>query len=134
MATVGSFGDIVFETSPSTVRTFSELQRTTSARWGVHDVLRSKQVAEFVGPNADEISLSIALNVLFLGGNTVESEISKLREIVAQGKIATLSIGDDVLGKYYVESMSEIRKRFGKKGETLSAELSLTLKEFVERE
>lgn len=134
MATVGSFGDIVFEASPETVRTFSELQRTTSARWGVHDVLRSKQVAEFVGPNADEVSVTVALNVLFLGGKSVESEISKLRAIVSQGKIATLSIGDDVFGKYYIESMAETRKHFGKKGETLSAELSLTLKEFVERE
>lgn len=134
MATVGSFGDIVFEANKETVRTFSEVQRTTSARWGVHDVLKTKQVAEFIGPNADAISLSVVLNVLFLGGNTVESEITKLRDIIAQGKIGILSIGDEILGKYYLESMSENRRYFGKKGETLTAELSLTLKEFIERE
>ncbi|MCC8056440.1 phage tail protein [Cloacibacillus sp.] len=133
MATVGTFGDVVFEASVETVRTFSELQRTTAARWGVHSVLGAKPIAEFVGPETDEVSLPVRLNVLFLGGATVEDEIKKLRDIVLQGKVGVLTIGEDIFGKYYLESLSETRKYFGKRGETLFAELTLSLKEYVER-
>lgn len=130
---VGSFGSIVFETNQSVARTFSEAQRTTTARWAKHDILGAKPIAEFIGPDADEVTLPVQLNVLLLGGNTIESELSTLREIIQKGEVGLLTIGEDIFGKYYLESLSEIRKRFGKNGQTVHANLTLTLKEFAER-
>ena len=130
---VGSFGNIVFETSPSVVRTFSEAQRTTTGRWAKHDILGAKPIAEFIGPDTDEVTLPIQLNVLLLGGKTIESELSILREIIQNGKVGLLTIGEDIFGKYYLESMGETRKHFGKNGQTVNASVTLTLKEFTER-
>ena len=109
------------------------MQRTTTARWGKHDILGAKPIAEFIGPDADEVTLPVQLNILLLGGKTIESELSTLREIIQNGKVGLLTIGEDVFGKYYLESMNETRKRFGPNGQAVYANITLTLKEFTER-
>ena len=130
---VGAFGDIVFEVSDHVIRTFQEVQRTNPGRWAVHEVMGSKPISEFIGPGLDEITLPIHLNELFLGGNDIEDEVERIRELVKNGTPSTLVIADRVIGKFYLESLDETHKHFGGKGESRVADLSLKLKEYIER-
>lgn len=130
---VGAFGDILFEVSDETVRTFRELQHDKKGRWAVHEVMGSKPVSEFIGPDLDEINFPIVLNALFLGGNTVEEELERIGNMVNRGMVSTLVIADMIVGKFYLESMGSATRHFGGKGEKLVTETTLHLKEYVER-
>lgn len=130
---IGAFGDIAFEVSDRVIRTFKELQRSNQARWAVHEVLAGRPVAEFIGPGQKEITMPIRLNALFLGGKTIEEEIKAIERLVDEGSVSTLVIADAVVGKFYVESIDETDIAFGGKGEILSADIELTLKQYVER-
>jgi phage protein U len=130
---VGAFGDIAFEVSDSVIRTFRDFQRTVPARWAVHEVIGSEPVAEFIGPGQKEITLPVTLNALFLGGKTIEEEMDAIEEMASTGKVGTLVIGDFVLGTYYLESVGESVSHFGGRGEFTHAEVTLSLKYYVER-
>ncbi|GHV50446.1 hypothetical protein FACS1894216_02670 [Synergistales bacterium] len=130
---VGAFGNIAFEVSDSVIRTFKEFQRTTPARWAVHEIMADAPVAEFIGPGQKEISLPIQLNALFLGGRTIEEELEEIGDMVSNGTAGTLVIGERVLGKYYLESVSETVSHFGGRGEFTTAEVTLSLKHYAER-
>lgn len=130
---VGAFGDIVFEVSDSVVRTFKDFQKTTPARWAVHSIMGHSPVAEFIGPGQQEITLPVQLNALFLSGKSIESELSAMEEMASGGKVGTLVIGDAVLGKFYLDSISEAVSHFGGRGEFTHATVTLSLKEYTER-
>ena len=131
---IGALGDLVFETSMSTVRTFKEFQRSNAARWAAHEVIGLEPQPEFVGPGQKSITLPIALSVVLLGGKTIEDQLAEIEVMVDTGAISILAIGDRVIGKYYIESMSDTTNHFGGKGEFLFTELTLSLKHYPERE
>ncbi|MDR1516424.1 MAG: phage tail protein [Synergistaceae bacterium] len=130
---IGAFGDIVFEVSDSVIRTFREFQKTTPARWAVHNILGHDPVAEFVGPGQKEISLPVTLNALFLGGNTIEDEIAAIEKMADEGTVGALVIGEQVIGSFYLDSVGETISHFGGKGEFTHAEVTLSLKYYAER-
>jgi phage protein U len=130
---IGAFGDIVFEVSDSVIRTFKEFQKTTPARWAVHNILGHDPVAEFVGPGQKEISLPVTLNALFLGGKTIEDEVAAIEKMSDEGSVGTLVIGEQVIGKFYLDNINETVSRFGGKGEFTHAEITLSLKQYAER-
>jgi hypothetical protein len=47
--------------------------------------------------------------------------------------VGALVIGDQVIGKYYLESVGETVSHFGGRGEFTHAEIPLSLKHYVER-
>ena len=130
---VGAFGNIVFEVSVRVIRTFRELQKKNQARWAVHEVMSWRPISEFIGPGQKEITLPIHLNALFLGGKTIEEEVEAIEKLVDEGTVSTLVIADAVIGKYYIESIDETDTHFGGKGEVTSADVTLSLKQYVER-
>ncbi|MDR3353942.1 MAG: phage tail protein [Synergistaceae bacterium] len=130
---VGAFGDVVFEVSDSVVRTFKDFQKTTAPRWAVHSILGHSPVAEFVGPGQTEISLPVVFNALLLGGKTIEDELEEIEKMAAEGTVGTLVIGERVIGKFYLDNVSETVSRFGGKGEFTHAEATLSLKHYAER-
>lgn len=130
---IGAFGDLAFEVSDRVIRTFRELQKKNQARWAVHEVVGGRPVSEFIGPGQKEITLPIHLNALFLGGRTIEEEVETIEKLVDEGAISTLVIADAVIGKYYIESIDETDTHFGGKGEITSADVTLSLKQYVER-
>jgi phage protein U len=131
---VGAFGSIVFEVSDTVIRTFRDFQKTVPARWAVHNVLGGEPVAEFIGPGQKEISLPVQLNALFLNGKTIEEELGNIETMADTGEVGTLVIGDDVIGKYYLDSVSESVSHFGGRGEFIVAEVTLSLKHYAERD
>jgi phage protein U len=80
-----------------------------------------------------EITLPIQLNALFLGGKTIEDELDEIEALANTGQVATLVIGDRVLGKFYIENAPATVSRFGGKGEYTVAETTLTFREYMER-
>jgi phage protein U len=130
---VGALGGIAFEVSDKLIRTFGEFSRTAPSRWAVHNVLGGPPVAEFIGPGQKEISLPITLSALFLDGGTIEDELSAIEEMAGTGQVSTLIIGDNVIGKYYIDSVGETVSHFGGRGEFTWAQVTLSLKHYEER-
>ncbi|MDR1510421.1 MAG: phage tail protein [Synergistaceae bacterium] len=130
---VGAFGDIVFEVSDSVIRTFRDFQKTVPARWAVHEILGHEPAAEFIGPGQNEISLPVTLNALFLDGKSIEDEIEVIEKMAAEGAVGTLVVGERVIGKFYLDSISETVSHFGGRGEFTHAEITLSLKHYAER-
>jgi phage protein U len=130
---VGAFGDVTFEVSDTVMRTFRDFQKTVPARWAVHNILGHEPVAEFVGPGQREISLPVTLNALFLGGKSIEEEIEVLEKMADEGTVGVLVIGEQILGKYYLDNVGEAVSHFGGKGEFTHAEVTLSLKYYAER-
>jgi phage protein U len=130
---VGAFGSVVFEVSDTLIRTFKDFQRTIPARWAVHEVLGGEPKAEFIGPGQREITLPVQLNALFLDGKTIEEELETIEEMAETGAVGTLVIGDTVIGKYYLDNVSESVSHFGGHGEFTVAEVTLSLKQYAER-
>jgi phage protein U len=130
---VGAFGPIVFEVSDAVIRTFKDFQRTVPARWATHDVLGGEPLAEFVGPGQRAITMTVRLNALFLDGKTIEEELEIIETMTDAGAVGILVIGDLIIGKYYLDNVSESVSRFGGRGEFTNAEITLSLKQYAER-
>ncbi|WP_265822498.1 phage tail protein [Geovibrio ferrireducens] len=125
---LGSFGSIVFEVSSSAVRTFDNLSRELSAKFVEHDVLNSKPVLQHVGTALTTISFTMYFNAF--NGVNPEKELAALEAILNTGTEQPLFIGSKNFGKFVLEKISESRKVVGGKGELLTAEAAVTLKEY----
>lgn len=131
MAKIGSYGDIVFEVSKKKTQTFNEFEREGSTRWNDHEIINLKPISEFNGPNLDEISITITLKAE-LGINPVK-QIEKLRAMKDKGKAAPFIIGGKTISKnnWVIDRMTESHKVIDNKGNTLTAEVTLSLREYV---
>jgi len=126
---IGTFGNIVFETSSSKIRTFEEFKRKGSAMFSEHPVLEGKPKLQHLGTSLDEISFSITFNVAL--GIDPREEINKLQEIKNIGDEKKLIIGRDVLGSFVLTELSESWDKIDSRGNLLLARVDLSLKEFV---
>ena len=59
---IGTFGNVVFETSNDLVRTFKDMTRDTNVRLASHDIIGKKPVIEWIGPGTDTIKFSMQFN------------------------------------------------------------------------
>lgn len=128
---IGSYGDIIFEVSDKKAQTFKDFERSGSARWNDHEIIGMKSKSEFSGPGLDDLSITILLKAE-LGVNPIK-QIEKLRAMKDGGKVAPFIVGDKPISKNYwsIQQMSESHKVIDSKGNTMSAEVSLSLKEYV---
>lgn len=127
---IGSLGDIPFEVTPDRIRTFREISRRVAARWSEHAIAGRKPSLEFVGPSLDEVSLSVRLSAT--DGLNPRKEIERIALIVATGEVLPLIIGGEFLGVFAVMESSESRRVHASGGELMIAEVSLTLKEYID--
>lgn len=127
---IGSLGDVVFETSTQKVRTFDDLSREGSSRWGTHEILHQKPLSEFVGPGQEDIRFTIRLDA-GLGVNPSE-ELEKLRKMRDTGEVTYLIIGGETVttNYWYIESIKERQKNFTGRGILTLAVVELSLKEY----
>lgn len=130
MEQIGSYGEVIFEVSNSKVMTFNNFQRNGDARWSTHDIILKKPIPEFIGPGQETLSLKIILN-RSLGVNP-ETELNKLRKYRDEGDVYPFILGTKPItdGKWYIESVSESYKQIVGKGEAISVEADLVLKEY----
>lgn len=128
---IGSFGNMVFETSAEKICTWSQLKRSGQARFAKHDVLGGKPMLQFLGADLEEFELTVRLDVA-LGINPM-SELENLREVRAAGNYNDLFIGPQKIGRYVLESFSETWLHTDNRGNLLVAECTMKLREYHDR-
>lgn len=129
MGRLGSLGELPFVCSQDKVRTFNDLSRDLEARWAQHDVIGKKPVLEYVGPGLMSASLKIRFDVSL--GIAPEEGLDRLKRMMENKLYKTLVIGDEILGRYVIESISEERKFHAGDGLCLVAEATINLREWA---
>ncbi len=127
---VGSLGKVVFSVSSNKVETFSGLKISSSASFGSHKRHCGNEIIEFTGNDADTISFSMTISQIL--GVNVEEELEKLKNYKRTGKTLKFVIGKKVIGNYrwVITNLTITPKHYGKKSEIITAEVSVSLKEY----
>jgi len=133
LAVIGTLGDIVFSVSRNQVNTFDNLKWDSSAKYASHERHLQETLLEFVGTDNDTITFSMYFSV-FLGINPM-NEIIKLLNAERSGKVMRLVIGQKAYGrnKWVITKTSKDLERFDKKGNLLTAKVSVTLEAYAAR-
>jgi len=126
---IGSFGNLVFETSSKKLLTFDNFKRKGFAVFAEHAVLDKKPRLEHTGSGLDEISFTVRLDAA-LGLNPAE-ELNKIREVLAKGDEQKLIFNGKVLGDFALTDLDEDWTVVDNKGRLIVAVIALTIKEFV---
>lgn len=129
---LGALGDIAFRVSAyNDIYTFDELSVNASSRTAEHEIIGEKALTEYLGPGLQEISMKIKMCAQW-GVNPI-NEVSKLIEYCESGKVHSFSVGGNKMGKnkWLIKSVAENVKNYDNAGNILSAEVSISLKEYV---
>lgn len=132
MAKIGNLGKLItFSVSSDKVLTFQKMTQTVSGRWTTHTPIGGKPVSEFLGAGQRKITLPISLSVNH--GVKPRTVIEKIEKAVENGTPNQLVIGGKKIGsnKWVITSMSETWDKIIMDGVLVSAQLSLTLEEYV---
>jgi len=130
VATVGCLGNIPFKVSSKTYQTFQDMSWSSEASYSTHGRHGKKELLEFTGFKADELSFNMFLSA-FLGVKPYKV-LEKLNKMMKKGSIATLVIGKDIIGtKWVVTKLSRSFKHVYKDGALISCEVTVTLKEYT---
>lgn len=128
---IGTFGPIVFEVSSTKVRTFKGLKRATKARYSSHEVIGSKPVLEFVGPDIEELSFTMQFSAAW--GLNPQDESKKIREICEKGEAYYFVLNNQTVGDnpWIIESVSESVDAIDNNGRIITTQMDVTLKEYI---
>jgi phage protein U len=128
---IGAMGDVVFMASSLYTHTFDGFSRDSTARWAEHEIIGGKPVSEYLGPGTDRIRFKIHLSADLL--SSPESAAKKIREMCCNGETFTVIIGGKPLSNelWCIESVGETKEYFDGQGNTLSATLDITLREYT---
>lgn len=129
---IGSYGDIIFETSDSRILTFSNFKRENSTRSEKHNKIGGKPAKEFIGADLDTISFTI--NFSASHGTNPRVEMEKWLRMSRDGEAHKLIIGTRRLGldKWTIESTSQAWNIVFNQGELYSCSVDITLEEYLE--
>lgn len=128
---IGAWGDVTFFVSDSELRTFDAFKRSESSRWAKHDIHGKKTKAEHTGVNQGKITFTMKFSA-FHGVNP-RKELDNFVKKVRSGQANILVIGNKRIGvnKWYIPDVSEDWNYFDNKGNVLSADISITMEEYV---
>lgn len=131
---IGTLGPVVFETSTTKLRTFSNFKRSGSGRWAVHEIMHQKPKREFLGPADEQITLSVKLSAAF--GVNPSDELYVLRWMRDNGIAVPLVFDGRPVSEnlWVIESLAEAWTNVDNRGRLLTAEADLTLVEYVPAE
>lgn len=128
---IGSYGDTVFTSSNGKVLTYTGLNKSADARYNEHALIGRKPLLEFIGPSLSDVTYSIRLDSS--QGVNPDDEINKITDIRDEGVAKPLFFGNNFQGYFVVVSVSESRRVTNPRtGSLMLADLSLTLKEYVD--
>lgn len=129
---VGSLGDIVFEVSSESVRTFRDLSMQRSTKYAEHEVHAGKALLEFTGFAPISASLKIRLDAGL--GIDPSEELNALREILSKHEAIPFILDGEPQGEHLwvIETMDEDHQVLNNSGTLIVVEVSLALKEYVE--
>lgn len=123
--TVGSFGTVTFQVSSKVLETFKSLKQTSTANYQGHKVHGKRTVQEFVGHDADKLTMEITLSAFW--GVNPKKELVKLEKLKNKKEACTLALGTDVYGKWLLQSISREFQYVYKDGKLLQCKVSLTM-------
>jgi len=128
---VGSFDDIIFETSSKKVMTFADASREISSRYHSHEIIGGKPLIEYVGPGLDLFNLNIKLNGSF--GVNPKNEMNKWIILARAGTPSVLVIGDGPVGvdQWVVRTLRAAMTTFVA-DKLHTADLVITFEEYLE--
>lgn len=131
MPSIGTLGDIVFETSRERIRTFHDMAYQGNANYAVHARHGAAGLAEFTGRDPEKMSMEITLSRMF--GVDPEKEIDEIVKAMREKKTLTLVLGGKVRGEYkwVIEGYSVKANHFDRNGNILDADVSLDLLEYL---
>ena len=129
---IGTFGNVVFETSNDLVRTFKDMTRDTNVRLASHDIIGKKPVIEWIGPGTDTIKFSMQFNSIL--GVEPKDEEKKLRDMAQKGKVAHIIVGGEPISdyKFIIESISSSGRIYDRDGNLIKSMVDITVKEYPE--
>lgn len=129
---IGTFGNIIFETSNDLVRTFKDMTRDTNVRLASHDIIGKKPVIEWIGPGTDTIKFSMQFNSIL--GVEPKDEEKKLRDMAQTGKVAHIIVGGEPVSdyKFIIESISSSGRIYDRDGNLIKSMVDITVKEYPE--
>lgn len=129
---IGTFGNVVFETSNDLVRTFKDMTRDTNVRLASHDIIGKKPVIEWIGPGTDTIKFSMQFNSIL--GVEPKDEEKKLRDMAQTGKVAHIIVGGEPISdyKFIIESISSSGRIYDRDGNLIKSMVDITVKEYPE--
>lgn len=128
---IGNLGKtITFEVSSDKVLTFYNMSRSVKGRWTQHNVM-GKPIAEFLGPDLDGGSLTVLLSAMH--GVKPRKTLETIEKAVTKGTVLPFIVGGKKVGSnnWVITAVSETWKCVYSKGELVSAEVTLTLQEYV---
>lgn len=133
MATIGSWGDIVFAVSRKEIKTFTGLKWDSGAKYSTHDRHLKAPLLEFTGTDVESMTFSMFFSA-FLGVNPM-TEIAKLLTAMRKGEVHRLVIGPKAYGtnKWVITKLSNSLDRYDNRGNLLVAKVSVTMKSYAGR-
>lgn len=129
--TIGTLGNIAFETSSNKIRTFDNFKLKNSARFATHDIMNQKPVTEYIGLGLDSISFSMRFDIML--GVSPADEIKALRAIRDKGEAVELVIGGQPVNEnlWVILDISEDWNKIDNRGSIIIASVNVTLQEYV---
>ena len=129
-ASIGTFGDVVFETNDMRVLNPLGIQRTGGSEWATRKLIKGKPRMQYMQPKLRTVSFSIKLSSQH--GVKPRAMLDKLMDM-AEGSMAyKLVIGGKPLSPlpFVLKDVSESWGHMYNRGELVTAEVSLTLEEY----
>ncbi|MEQ6355913.1 phage tail protein [Lysinibacillus sp. M3] len=132
MVKIGSFGDVIFEVSQKKTLTFNDLEMKSSPKWDEHSIHRNKAKLEFDGPGLIELNHTLLLRAE--QGINPMKEITKLERMRDKGEAHHFILGQKPIApnKFVIIDTSAGLRNIDQKGNVFSAEVTVSLKEYVE--
>jgi len=132
MAKIGSFGDVIFEVSQKKILTFNDLEMKSSPKWDEHSIHRNKAKLEFDGPGLIELNHTLLLRAE--QGINPMKEIAKLERMRDKGEAHHFILGQKPIApnKFVIIDTSTGLRNIDQRGNVFSAEVTVSLKEYVE--
>lgn len=126
----GSFAGVTFSVSDQVVKTLNSFTWSTSTKWTTHQRLGTKELPEMTGKALDKATFGMTLSGYF--GVNPMTQYKKLRDAVANGTVSTLVVGRAKVGtKWVATSCSLTATHYDREGAVASAEVKVTLQEYV---
>ena len=123
---VGSLGEFVFEcVDGGQSVTFNSLTQATSARTAVHTTVEQLPVVEFLGLDADRVTLTGVLDASTCAD--IDDKILEIRGLLADNVPRVLTRGARVFGQYIIESFSVTEEAWAGNGVLQRATYNLQL-------
>ena len=128
---IGSLGEVVFEVSANTVRTFDEYRRTARAVYADHETMSGKPASEFTGLELDDVTFTMTFNAAL--GVVPDQEVDVLEEMLHSGNAHMLVIGTRTRGYFTIRQFTESYRQLIR-GIPVVVGVDVTLKEYDPRD